>query len=330
MGRRRCGGKRDGDCVRDSCEGSAQRGCEEVKKPYPGSLTRDMSKTRFTPDRDVDPDCVQIRYVLASSLCAKSHPDTVPYDQWFVTHLDDKSKVKHVKLWCLSKCNLVQSPGPHSQRSVSPIVFASSVRPRSSIDSLDDGYSEDDEFSDQDVPPHHPASSKHAIYPHRDTKPGSSSQPASSPLVDQYTLLSFSTGTILEDEFALSWYNLRPYELLEMHPVGILAPLQRDVLTDYIQPYFQARVRVLRAVWNHKSGRFEAPGIDPQRERKATDKLTSKLDTRAPKSATPQSEKKRKTKVDWKARWVVIHQGTLFLCKEHVVHRPPSVLYSIR
>ncbi|KAH0833266.1 hypothetical protein J3R83DRAFT_12329 [Lanmaoa asiatica] len=146
-------------------------------------------------------------------------------------------------------------------------------------------------------------------------------QPGSSPLVDQYTLLSFSTGSILEDEFSLSWYSLRPYELLEMHPLGVVAPLQRDVLAEYIQPYFQAKVRVLRAVWDHRSGRFEAPGIDIQREHsgyKPKDKLAHRLDSFSPKSSSLQSEKRRKTKVDWKTRWVVINQGVLSLCKGHV------------
>lgn len=134
---------------------------------------------------------------------------------------------------------------------------------------------------------------------------------------------------MLEDEFTLSWYNLRPYELLEMHPVGIVAPLQRDVLVDYIQPYFQAKVRVLRAVWNHRSGRFEPPSVDTQNEHggyKTKDKLAHRLDTFSPKSTTFQSEKRRKTKVDWKARWVVINHGVLSLCKEHVVHRPLGAL----
>jgi hypothetical protein len=211
----------------------------------------------------------------------------VPLDQWCVTRLDDRAKVKQAKLWLLAKCNLVQS-GTCAQRPVSPIVFAPTVRARSY--SLDDGYSEDDEHSDQD-------------HPHR----GKPAPPRSCPLVDQYTLLAFSTGSVLEDEFPLSWYALRPYELLEMHPVGTVAPLQRHVLAAYIQPYFQARVSVLRAVWNHRSGRFEAPRFD-----KAMDKLAH--------SFSP-SDKKR-TKVDWKARWVVINQGTLFLCKEHVVCRP--------
>lgn len=239
----------------------------------------------------------------------------VPYDQWFVTHLDDRSKVKQVKLWMLSKCNLVPSPGPYTQRSVSPIVFASTVRARSSLDSLDDGYNEDDEYSDQDLPP--------PIYPRT---PGPSPQPVNSPLVDQYTLLSFSTGSILEDEFAISWYSLRPYELLEMHPVGTVAPLQRHVLAEYIQPYFQAKVRVLRAVWNHRSGRFEAPRPDAHSGYKAMDKLAHRFDSFSTKSTSSQSEKQRRAKLDWKTRCLVINQGSLFLCKEHVVHHPLHAL----
>ncbi|KAG8213060.1 hypothetical protein J3R82DRAFT_11452 [Butyriboletus roseoflavus] len=266
-------------------------------------------------------------YSLPAHL-ALAHFVQVPYDQWFLTHLDDNSKIRQVKLWFLSKCNLAQSPGPQTQRPVSPITFASSIRSRSSLDSLDDGYNEDDEYSDQDSPPRHPAPSKPRLHPSLEPKPGPSSQsvqPGSSPLVDQYTLISFSTGSVLEDEFTLSWYNLRPYELLEMHPLGIVAPLQRDVMVEYIQPYFLAKVRVLRAVWDHRSGRFEAPGFDPQREHggyKGKDKLAHRLDTMSPKPNTLQSEKGRKTKLDWKTRWVVINHGILSLCKEHMTSPP--------
>ena len=280
------------------------RNARGAESTYPGSLTRDIAvHTQPRCWSRSRADLVRTRFCASS---ARQLTHSVPYDQWFLTHIDDTSKVKQAKLWLLAKCNLVQSPGSYTQRSVSPIVFAPTVRARSSLDSLDDGYNEDDEYSD---PPH-------PIYPHRDPKP---SPPRSSPLVDQYTLLSFSTGSILEDEFALSWYSLRPYELLEMHPVGTVAPLQRHVLAEYVQPYFQAKVRVLRAVWNHRSGRFEAPRFDEHSGHKAMDKLAHSFST---KSSSSQSEKKRKTKVDWKARWVVIHQGILFLCKEHLVCRP--------
>lgn len=32
-----------------------------------------------------------------------------------------------------------------------------------------------------------------------------------------YTLLRFSTGQLLEDEFSMSWYDLAPFEMLELH-----------------------------------------------------------------------------------------------------------------
>ena len=195
---------------------------------------------------------------------------------------------------------------------MSPIVFAPIVHSRSSVESLDDGYNEDDEFSEQDLP---------RLYPHRTVKPSSSSptdQSGSSPFIDRYTLVSFSTGCMLEDEFTLSWYNLRPYELLEMHPVGTVVPLQRDVLAEYIQPYFQSKVKFLRVIWNHRSGRFEAPGVDLQFEHNGY--MAKDKHSLSPKSSSTQPEKRHRAKINWKTRWVVINQGTLSLCKEHVVH----------
>ncbi|KAF9223456.1 hypothetical protein BS17DRAFT_734300 [Gyrodon lividus] len=255
----------------------------------------------------------------------------IPYDQWFLTHLDDNWKVKQVKHWILSKCNLIQSPDPPTQRPVSPITFASSVRTRRSVDSLDDGYYEDDENDDDsedELPLRHPESPRQTIYSRLAMKPSSSTktvQPGSSPLVDQYTLISFSTGTILEDDFTLSWYNFRPYELLEMHRFGTVVSLPRDVMPEYIQPYFEAKVRALRAVWSPKTRRFEAPRHDTQHElhgSKGKEKLGVRLDAFSPKSTSSQPDRRRKTKVDWKDRWVVINQGILTLCKEQVGNAP--------
>ncbi|KAF8842078.1 hypothetical protein BDN67DRAFT_1067996 [Paxillus ammoniavirescens] len=255
----------------------------------------------------------------------------IPYDQWFLTHLDDNWKVKQVKHWILSKCNLIQSPDPPAQRPVSPITFASSVRTRSSIDSLDDGYHEDDEYDDdsEDGLPHrHPVPRRPTIYSRLTVKPGSrtkTGQPGSSPLVDQYTLISFSTGFILEDEFTLSWYNLRPYELLEMHRAGTVVSLPRDMIEEYIQPYFEAKVRALRAVWSPKSGRFEAPGHDTQHElhgSKGKEKLGARLDAFSPRSSNLQPDRRRRAKVEWKERWVIVNQGILTLCKEQAGNAP--------
>ncbi|KAH7927954.1 hypothetical protein BV22DRAFT_1031290 [Leucogyrophana mollusca] len=260
----------------------------------------------------------------------------VSYDQWFVTHLDDSWKVKQVKHWILSKCNLIQASDPPSQRPVSPITFASTIRTKSSLDSGDDGYYEDDEYDDDsddfDEPSHrHYDLRRQNIYARQSAKlphTSASGQPSTSrkedagsnSVADQYTLISFSTGAILEDDFALSWYNLRPYELLEIHRSGNVVSLPREILADYVQPYFEARVRALRAVWSPKSGRFETPPNDRTHSEvysgKGKDRVAGRLDS-FPSMPTPlQSEKKkRRAKVEWRDRRVVINQGTLTLCK---------------
>lgn len=251
----------------------------------------------------------------------------VPYDQWFITHLDDKQKVKQVKHWILSKCNIIQTPHLPTQRPVSPITFASSIRTRSSVDSMEDGYNEDDEYDEDsddldDFSYRHPELRRQTIYARRpgnssssSTVPASSSQtaqPGSSPVTDQYTLISFSTGTILEDDYALSWYNLRPYELLEMHRAGKVVQLPREVLSEYVQPYFEAKVRALRAIWSPKSGRFESPA-----HHKANYSPRGK--DKMPIPPLQPDKKRKKAKVEWKDRWVFINQGTLTLCKDSTV-----------
>ncbi|KAG2147630.1 hypothetical protein DEU56DRAFT_784992 [Suillus clintonianus] len=246
----------------------------------------------------------------------------VPYDQWFITHLDDNQKVKQVKHWILSKCNIIQTPHLPAQRPVSPITFASSIRTRTSVDSMEDGYNEDDEYEEDsddfdDFSYRHPELRRQTIYSRRpgktSTAPASSHtiQPGSSPVTDQYTLISFSTGTILEDDYALSWYNLRPCELLEMHRSGKVVQLPREVISDYVQPYFQSKARALRAVWNLKSGRFESPAATRHSlSAKSKDKISNIQTPLQPE------KKKRKAKVEWKDRWIVINQGTLSLCKD--------------
>jgi len=200
---------------------------------------------------------------------------------------------------------------------------------------MEDGYYEDDEYEEDsdDLEPfsyRHPELRRQTIYARRPGKASSSTipvssssqtvQPGSSPVTDQYTLISFSTGTILEDDYALSWYNLRPCELLEMHRAGKVVQLPREVLSDYIQPYFEAKVRALRAIWSPKSGRFESPH-----------KTTYTSRSREKMSIPPlrPERRKRKAKVEWKDRWIVINQGTLSLCKDSAVSLLPStvVLY---
>lgn len=245
----------------------------------------------------------------------------VPYDQWFITHLDDNQKVKQVKHWILSKCNIIQTPHLPAQRPVSPITFASSIRTRTSVDSVDDGYNEDDEYDEDsddldDFSYRHPELRRQAIHSRRPGKTLTVSashtvQPGSSPVTDQYTLISFSTGTILEDDFALSWYKLRPCELLEMHRSGKVVQLPREIMSEYVQPYFESKARALRAVWSVKSGRFESPAATGNRlNARGRDKISTIQTPLQPE------KKRRKAKVEWKDRWIVINHGTLSLCKD--------------
>lgn len=245
----------------------------------------------------------------------------VPYDQWFITHLDDNQKVKQVKHWILSKCNIIQTSHFPAQRPVSPITFASSIRTRTSIDSMEDGYNEDDEYDEDsddfdDLSYRHPELRRQTIYSRRPGKTSTASashtiQPGSSPVTDQYTLISFSTGTILEDDYALSWYKLRPCELLEMHRSGKVVQLPREIMSEYVQPYFESKARALRAVWSVKSGRFESPAATGNRLRgRSRDKISTVHIPLQPE------KKRRKAKVEWKDRWIVINHGTLSLCKD--------------
>ncbi|OJA18877.1 hypothetical protein AZE42_06290 [Rhizopogon vesiculosus] len=269
----------------------------------------------------------------------------VPYDQWFITHLDDKQKVKQVKHWILSKCNIIQTPHLPAQRPVSPITFATSVRTRSSVDSMEDGYNEDDEYDEDsddldDFSFRHPELRRQTIYARRPGKSSSSTvpvssshnvQPGSSPVTDQYTLISFSTGAILEDDYALSWYNLRPFELLEMHRAGKVVQLPREALSEYVQPYFEAKVRALRAIWSPKSGRFESPANHKTNRDSYSPRSRDKMIV----PPLQPEKKKRKAKVEWKDRWIVINQGTLSLCKDStggtpVHHFPLTSLRALR
>ncbi|KAH7884681.1 hypothetical protein F5I97DRAFT_1929521 [Phlebopus sp. FC_14] len=240
----------------------------------------------------------------------------VPRDQWFTTHLDDSWKVKQIKHWTLSKCNLIEAPDPPSQRPVSPITFAPTLQTKNSADSLDEGYHEDNEYGDDsedDQWSHFSDLKRRTLYSRSDANPRRSTQSAqhgsAALAVDRYTLISFSTGTMLEDDFTLSWYKLQPYELLEMHQSEAIVPLPREVMAEYVQPYFLAKVKALRAVWNQKSRRFEVPVNTSQHQ------LNSG-------QGSGKHRKRRRSKLEWKDRWVVINQGILNLFKEQMGSAP--------
>lgn len=124
-----------------------------------------------------------------------------------------------------------------------------------------------------------------------------------------YTLLSFSTGQILEDHYQLSWYAVYPHELFELHSHASLVRLPRDSISDYVKPYFEARVWALKVLTKDDEGTLGIP--------RSIEKLGW-----APDSIEYDREKllrKRRTKFQWQEKWVIIHRGVLHLCKDRNV-----------
>ncbi|KIK60974.1 hypothetical protein GYMLUDRAFT_599350 [Collybiopsis luxurians FD-317 M1] len=63
------------------------------------------------------------------------------------------------------------------------------------------------------------------------------------------TVIRFSTGQILEKHYTVQDYELKPYELLEIHRLGVVAKLPREVTSKYIEPYWEGWVKALRVVF---------------------------------------------------------------------------------
>jgi len=260
----------------------------------------------------------------------------VPYDQWLITHIHTAWKVKQVKEWILARCNLIEPPETPVHRPVSPITFAS-TRTRSSLDGsdwsdddLDDDSEDIDDFSAR------PQERRYTgLYSRQTVKASFSSMntsqagPSATDVysqsragssnhnIEQYALLSFTTGRILEDEFALSWYKLRPYEMLEIHTSGAIVTLPRSTPSDYAQPYFESKVRKMRPARSPRSARFDPPvseniSIDPAGG-KGKERASGKQD------ASAAHKKKHHKKMEWRDHWLVIYQGMLHVYKDRTV-----------
>lgn len=105
----------------------------------------------------------------------------------------------------------------------------------------------------------------------------------------KYALYSYSCGHLLEDEASLSWYKLRPFELLEMHRMNGVISLPRNSLLSYIEPYFEATVMVSEGATSRKSRKAKNGRI---------------------------SEEKNAA---WLVRWAFVRNGVLNLCKDRSV-----------
>ena len=106
----------------------------------------------------------------------------------------------------------------------------------------DGGYEEDDEWDDQDM--------DEVVFVHRPPKvPPKPKDINKKKRVHSYnvTIIRFSTGQTLEDDFTVGMYDFAPYELLEVHRAGSIIPLRRHALEDYCQPFWEGHVKVLKS-----------------------------------------------------------------------------------
>ncbi|TCD68282.1 hypothetical protein EIP91_011248 [Steccherinum ochraceum] len=260
----------------------------------------------------------------------------VPTDQWLVTHIDTTWKISEVKWYLLAKIfpsAFISTPYlPRAQtssrrRAVSPIRFA--AQPQPTVAHQSEGEDEYDEEDEDLIGDEMFSQYKWSANPRRSTtvvpmiaRPDAHTSAASSSSHEdkllsetthptQYTLVAFSSGQILEDQFHFDWFNLNPHELLEMHTAGFLVPLPRHLPHHYVLPYFEARVWALRAI-SRDIDDFDGAG------RKGDSMESSPYgsdDRSADLIRRDKLSKKRRTKLEWRVRWLIIHQGYLKLCK---------------
>ncbi len=222
---------------------------------------------------------------------------------------------------------------PSQARPVSPITFASA---RNSFDSNFEGSLQDNHVIDLD--PHllseptrqlrtarQPLSQQRVASPSGVPESPTEQQPAILPS-HHYPMLAFSTGQLLEDDYSLAWYRLRPHELLELHPPGTIVRLPRDVMLEYVKPYLELDVRALRAIVNDKDMHAFGPAYaatdapSHSKNKKPKDLAPESTSVAGSGSPAPQStRKRRKRKLEWRDRYLVIRQGMLSLFNSRTV-----------
>ncbi|KAH8108012.1 hypothetical protein BXZ70DRAFT_29279 [Cristinia sonorae] len=268
----------------------------------------------------------------------------VPTDQWLVTHIDCTWKVKHLKLFLLAKffpSSFISTPHlPRVQtsskrRAVSPIRFAAqpqlSPTTAAQVSDGENGYGEEEEdFGDEIFTQFKWTANMRKSTPvvpmiAKPETAQATSEDKSSGNADPalYTLLSFSTGQILEDHLAFEWFNLNPHELLELHSAGFFVSLPKSVPDHYVLPYFEAPVWALRAISRNldsiEAGSKKGESMENS-PYGSDDRGADPHSSRREKLA-----KKRQTKLEWRTRWAVVHKGLFKLCKSRDNPEPTHV-----
>lgn len=296
----------------------------------------------------------------------------VPYDQWFITHIDPTWKIKHLKQRIISKClnlpfdpRFVQKDVTPNVRPPSPITFApAAMKTGSSIDSSDtgggdqestggggigdEGYEEDDEW-EQDfsnnlkVKSRAPttASTSFRLRLQQQQKHRHKQEQEPQITTHPYSLFRFSTGQILEEDYQISWYNIQPHELVELHS-SFLPPtfaLVSSMTIPSPPPYIAA-----------------LPPTSPQKKKKSSSLTTTppipcvtalprhipnlyiqpywhgwvralwRIETVHASDGHPVEDnlkdRRHREKIEWSERWLVIHNGVMNICRNPTDQNP--------
>ena len=280
--------------------------------------------------------CAMILPLVRSPLIPSS---IVASDQWLTTQFDATLKISEVKQYILTK--VYNSDGMTSDylssrdRPVSPITFASVLPSPDSFDDSTEDSHEDERVADPEIhiflEPTRQPRGRQAPKPRLASPTTTEEPPEPEPRAamlppHRYQMLAFSTGQLLEDDYSLSWYRLRPHELLELHPPDTMVRLPREVMLEYIQPYLELDVRALRVVVNAKDAHSTSylQDVSSNKIKKARDPSG---ESRGPSggvggpAAPPSIRKRRKMKLEWRDRYLVIRQGMLSLFKSRSVSR---------
>jgi hypothetical protein len=286
----------------------------------------------------------------------------VPYDQWFLTHVDPTWKIKHLKQRIISKClNLPFDPRfknvTRSGRPPSPITFAPSpikfaISDGETGSDHQESTGDDDEWDQVSDTKSNIKSKSSSFRLHRQQKQDQEPQIAT----HTYTLFRFSTCQILEENCQVSWYDIQPHELVELHssflpptfasslvsPMTIPSP-QPDIValtqtkstqkkkTSPITPTNQADLPMpsLTALPRHTPTLYIQPFWQGWVR---VLRVVSRIQTTPAYDQPPHPSlednvregnggRKQGVITTWKESWVVIHDGAVHFCKN------PNVRY---
>ena len=218
-------------------------------------------------------------------------------------------------------------------------------------ESTGEGYEDDDEWDQVSDIRFNVKSKSSSFRPHRQQKQDEEPQITT----HAYTLIRFSTCQILEENCQVSWYDIQPHELVELHssflpptlasslvcPMSIPSP-QPDIIaltptkstqkkkTSPITPIDQGDLPIpsLTALPRHTPTLYIQPYWQGWvRALRVVSQIPTTPASDEPHPSLEDNDRegnghrKRGERIEWREGWVVIHDGVINICKS------PNVRY---